>query len=634
MRFRFACLMIFAVVLSLSLHFIQLNWVREFCQTPWTPVTPKSCSSLFERLYLWPLLLFLGLAAMAAWYSKAGSFRQWGQSVLKISNSIFLFSPKKNIGDKLQFIILTFLSLFMFEKKFGFERLNPKNTGWLSVGGDAVQAQMGSWLFRTEPWSFPLGKMNLIMAPEGTNVAFTDPVLLLAICSKIFKVYFLPEWQYIGIWLLFCYFLFAYCNLKFVQLWNLRFWQTTFISSILTLSPILLARYGHFTLNAFFILPFCFYQLVLLERGIECRELKLRPFIALSFMFILTAWLHPYLAFLVGIFFFSAFLVLMFNFSGERKINIAVFSGSVALVMLSWYIIGYIGSGIPASDSDFPRYFTANLNSFFNPLEYSAFVRSLPLGAGQYEGFGYLGLGILLCAVGIVHCISFSGIKAFVKRHPICALASLIGFVTSLGCAISFNKLRIDFLIPVYGHFLAPFRSTGRFIWIPSFFIVFAVLFMFVRRSSSRPRTTVLILFLILTLQFFEFKNTLLSKSFLGEGVLEKYRSQLPVWKSELAGIREIHAYPALGETVFELNDYSFFWYLAGETRARVNLGYVSRFNGAIVVQENARIEQILQTGFGADAKVLYVFSVNEKKIHPAPLFRCRQIENYQACKI
>lgn len=73
--------------------------------------------------------------------------------------------------------------------------------------------------------------------------------------------------------------------------------------------------------------------------------------------------------------------------------------------------------------------YSANLNALINPYEYSSFFPGMGMRSGQYEGFAYLGLGmIVLCAIGIGLLIRrmiqmhkekklWIRMKQFIKKH-------------------------------------------------------------------------------------------------------------------------------------------------------------------------------------------------------------------------
>lgn len=107
----------------------------------------------------------------------------------------------------------------------------------------------------------------------------------------------------------------------------------------------------------------------------------------------------------------------------ERKIllrfSILVSGFSVGL-FLTIYLLGGFSSGADTGTNNLGL-FSFNLNAFLNPMSYSTLLKNTSLWnwpfytQGQYEGFSYLGMGIiLLCACGIVLLIK----NIFRRRKP------------------------------------------------------------------------------------------------------------------------------------------------------------------------------------------------------------------------
>ena len=60
--------------------------------------------------------------------------------------------------------------------------------------------------------------------------------------------------------------------------------------------------------------------------------------------------------------------------------------------------LGYIGSGISWGANGFGDY-SADLLTLINPAGSSRFLPALPVAPGQYEGFGYVGSGVLVLSI-------------------------------------------------------------------------------------------------------------------------------------------------------------------------------------------------------------------------------------------
>ena len=140
------------------------------------------------------------------------------------------------------------------------------------------------------------------------------------------------------------------------------------------------------------------------------------------------------------------------------------------------------------------RYYSMNLLSPFDPGGYGSIVRaSLPhLTGGQYEGYNYLGAGIILL-IPLMACLTLrrGQLKSLDKRWVVplsvcCLVLTLLACTTkvSFGSHIVIDVDPHEKLTP----FLATFRSSGRLFWVPYYTIVVAVLavpLLLLRKASA-----------------------------------------------------------------------------------------------------------------------------------------------------
>lgn len=63
------------------------------------------------------------------------------------------------------------------------------------------------------------------------------------------------------------------------------------------------------------------------------------------------------------------------------------------------YLLGGFSSAQIKYSAGRLDYFSFNLNEFVNARDFSAIVKALTSGKGQYEGFAYLGAGIILLLI-------------------------------------------------------------------------------------------------------------------------------------------------------------------------------------------------------------------------------------------
>ena len=166
-----------------------------------------------------------------------------------------------------------------------------------------------------------------------------------------------------------------------------------------------------------------------------------------------------------------------------------------------WIFGGFVNLG--KSDNFGFGLFSYNLNGLVNSQGYSFFVSPLPMLAEQYEGFSYLGLGVIILSLIAL----FLGIRWLIKEGISSYKGIVISFVV-IGVLCTFvalspqayfgDKLIYDLKLPKFIlNFWGTFRSTGRFIWPLIYIITFTSIVIVVKRLKYK---TVLIIFSICAL--------------------------------------------------------------------------------------------------------------------------------------
>ena len=172
------------------------------------------------------------------------------------------------------------------------------------------------------------------------------------------------------------------------------------------------------------------------------------------------------------------------------------------MVMTTVYLLGGFTSNMTAQMGGL-GYFGLNLNNFFNPRGWSIFLKDLKTyTTGQYEGFAYLGLGVLfLLFVTLLHAVSeihFSSVKlnkemAAGQIEKIAyTLIVLLSLMAAVSPTISFGEhLLAKVPIPAaIEKIWSIFRASGRLVWPAVYFLVlFAICGdrVFVDRCSTLP---------------------------------------------------------------------------------------------------------------------------------------------------
>jgi hypothetical protein len=158
-----------------------------------------------------------------------------------------------------------------------------------------------------------------------------------------------------------------------------------------------------------------------------------------------------------------------------------------------------VGGGI--TDSGY-GYYRMNLLSVVDPSGWSYLLPDIPQGSGDYEGFNYLGLGVILLLICAVPP-ALSGrlrLRARIARHPTLILLFLGLTAFALTNNVGIGSLNLNFPIPEsMTEAAGVFRSSGRMFW-PVFYaiVIFAIAAVVIGYSG---RTATVLLAVALTLQ-------------------------------------------------------------------------------------------------------------------------------------
>ena len=395
----------------------------------------------------------------------------------------------KNPGAAATFLPGAVIGALVFIAFFGIQLINPTNTDWIFTNlGDVAQHHLGWVYYRHTPWTFPICMTDGISSDGMISCMYTDSIPLFAIIFKLLSPVLPENFQYIGLWGVICFALnggFGASLLKRIEP-NLCF---TTIGSLFfsVFAPSLNRIHQHNSLGASWLV-----MLALMLTIDHKREYKhsFTPVAAWAATCVAATLIHLYFIPMIYSAMFAYVIMLFFRDKKRLRAVCTAVVPTLFSVLSLWIIGAFKGSG-SYSDGGFGQ-FSANLNTFYNGLGTSRFIPSLPVRDGQYEGLGYLGVGMLLCCLlGLISAVIyfakqegsfFRNVLSYAKKHGIEIFAYVSAFCISFFWAVSttvaFNeKVLLDIHLPfAIMSRLAVFRSSGRFIWLPCIMIMtFAV---------------------------------------------------------------------------------------------------------------------------------------------------------------
>ena len=377
--------------------------------------------------------------------------------------------------------------------------LNPQNIDWL-MAGDPAQHWLGWQFFRSSPLlQWPLGANPEFGLELGSSVVFSDSIPLMAFIFKLLNPLLPEHFQYTGIWLLMCFCLQALFSWKLLELFTANKILLVLGCLFFAMAPSFVWRmHAHFALSAHWLLIAGLYLYF-------SKPLSLGRWAALLSVGVL---IHAYLvAMLMAIALTDLVQRRWLKQIGTAQaLGCAV--GAFALVGLIMWATGYfmVGSGVAGGGFGV---FRMNLLSLFDPNDiWSTVLPDLNGIPGDYEGFNYLGGGMLvlaLVAAGVLIKNRFR-VRVTATLIPLVALSVLL-FIYALSTQVAFSNHEL-FSYPLPRPFKAitsTFRASGRFFW-PAYYAIYLGVF-FLLFTQLKTRIAILVCTVALTFQLFDTHN-------------------------------------------------------------------------------------------------------------------------------
>lgn len=387
-------------------------------------------------------------------------------------------------GDKetwikhITLMIPLIIGVLSFLVIYGTTPLNVTNDKWIMAGydeSDIIQHYSGWTSFRNSGWSFPLGLASDMASPDGTYISYTDSIPWVAILFKLFSGVLPTTFQYFGIYTLLSFVLQGIAAYKIVYLKTGNVVYTSIATLLLVFAPIELERaFRHTGLGSQWLILFA-----ILVYYLHKREYKTSHYIQMCILMILAIGIHPYFLPMVGI-----FLLLCVVEDFKRK-KYKSFLGLLFILGATYFagcIIGVLGTGVESSRSGY-GYYSMNLNAVLNPMSlgnytWSFFIKVYPQILGNYDGFNYLGAGIILaiglsCVFVVVYGNKLSLVKC-IKENCFLILALLGCFIFAISNVVTFNdRTLIEINYPeILLNICGIFRASSR-IFYPVYYIIF-----------------------------------------------------------------------------------------------------------------------------------------------------------------
>lgn len=385
---------------------------------------------------------------------------------------------------------------------YGMRPLHVTDDTWIMQGYDEMDilARYAGWVnFRNAQWQIPLGKIDLMAFPCGMMISYLDAIPWVAVFFKLFDPILPQTFQFEGIYMFVSFSLQGMAAALLLYKKSARFLSIGIGVLFFTFSPILLERgFRHSALASHFLILFSMYLWMegkeqLYEAG-RIRWKYLTGFVMLN---VISVGITPYFMPMVMCFLFLS--LADFLKKTKRYLYAAfVFVINCLAVIASAYLLGVLGGGIHASRWGY-GHFSMNLNAIVNPRSLGGYAWSRMLKEqeqlyGQYDGFNYLGLGILLLLLLFVLIQIQRPLTQLLRNiKQECRENILVIFVCFCMAAFAVSNVvcfgTYEMHVPLPENLLelcGIFRASSRIFWPVWYLIVFGVVSWFMEKAGIR----------------------------------------------------------------------------------------------------------------------------------------------------
>jgi hypothetical protein len=450
---------------------------------------------------------------------------------------------------------------------YGYKILNPAFIEW-TMHGDAATNFLGWHFFRSEPWRFPIGLIQSYHYPQGTGIVYTDSIPLMAFLLKPFSSLLPGRFQYHGIWLLLSYMLQGVFGWYLVS----RFIKNRCIAIVGTLffvmSPVMVQRADlHASLTAHWVLLAALY--LFFEPDTFTTRLKWLILLPV------TSMIHFYFLLMVGLIYGGYILRVSLPLEKKRILSIIPFPIITAsLLWVAMWVQGYFIINLKSAATVGFGKFSMNILAPINTHPFSSFLflKPFPVAtAGQYEGFNYLGLGLIfLTVIAVIELIRHKEILKSASTIPlvfVCLI--LIGLALSNRISLANHEIfHITLPLALYGK-LGIIRASGRMFW-PVTYIVTLTCLVLVARFKSRRNAAIIISFAVIVqlMDFYPFYRNV---------SLDKFSWKTPLYSNLWGQFAEKYKHITCIPAFFSGEDYVPFALLAGDHGMTINVANLAR---------------------------------------------------------
>lgn len=370
---------------------------------------------------------------------------------------------------KKYYLIIAGIITMIFMIMYGIRILNPKYTDWIFAStGDIMQHYVGWEAYRAGSWTFPIGLTNTISYPTNISVIYTDAIPLVALFFKLISFILPKTFQYLGLYGLLCYILQGILAAKIVKKHTESKLNIIASAILFTIVPSMIFRmFYHTALASHWIILLALETIFLYDEFEDNKKI----YYMWALIAFLISTIHIYYLVMCGIILVGYITLDILKTKKIKKSILLLITYIFTSLITIWFFGGFTNIG-KNDDFGFGSY-SYNLNGLINSQEWSVFLKKLPMLPDQYEGFSYLGLGVIILIIIaiILTIVWFKKDKESLMENKKLLISLIVITVLSTIVALSpkayiGEHLLYELKLPTpINNLWGVFRSTGRMIW-------------------------------------------------------------------------------------------------------------------------------------------------------------------------
>ena len=545
-------------------------------------------------------------------------------------------TKKATFPSYLIFSFGAILGAIVFIWLFGTAIIDPSNTSWIFAHpDDSTQHHLGWAFYRNTPWTFPICMTEGLTCNELVSCMYTDSIPIFAIIFKLLSPLLPDTFQYLGIWGVVCFAL----NGGFAALLLSRIKNNIIFTSLCSLFytlffPSINRITHHNSLGAIWLIMIA--MILTIDHRRKYKH-SFTPMILWSVVCVLATLIHIYFIPMLYFVMLGYGILLIFK-DKQLKRAIITFASSTFSAILSLFVIGAFEGKSSYADGGYGIY-SANVNTFFNSMGHSKYIRQLSTTQGQYEGYGYLGLGMLVCCfLGVIIALNkldskhdglIKSAKAYIRKHKIELIASgavfAVSFLWAMTTTVACNE-KVIINIPIPHKLvmaLGVFRATGRFIWLPCLIVMTTAIWLVTKLNK---RSAAAALTICVWLQYMDMRNYR-AELYEEYGHIHEVPQNVSAeeWEMLSDGVSELVFLPLVPEYHNYMQMYFELGNLAAQDKLKLSSFYLARSDHESIIKYADDQYKMLTSGNGR-TDALYVF-FNEETVP-------KKLKNFEMYKV